>query len=156
DPARRPRLDAFTATLALVPREAPVAAPPAVTPAVLVDEAPTPPPEERPAGIAPWEQARALRVSLVAPGTLPAPGPTPPAAVAPPDARAVPRDADASKEKDTPALLYVLLAVGCLFVLTGALWLVAKGWDFLGEGGRFGLLALLTAGIGGAGVQAEK
>ncbi|MBI3725771.1 DUF2157 domain-containing protein, partial [bacterium] len=60
------------------------------------------------------------------------------------------------EEPATPASLYVLLAVGSLFVLTGALWLVVKGWDFMGETGRFGLLALLTGAIGAGGPYLEK
>ncbi len=53
-------------------------------------------------------------------------------------------------------MLGLLLAVGGLFVLVGALWLVAVGWSILGEGGRAGLLFALTAGIAGGGFALEK
>ncbi len=53
-------------------------------------------------------------------------------------------------------VLTLLLVVGGLFVLVGALWIVAVGWAILGEGGRAGLLFALTAGIAGGGFALEK
>lgn len=72
--------------------------------------------------------------------------------------RAVPADeaepavpADGAEPKSSPLILNVILGLGVILVLTGALWVVAVGWDAIGEWGRFALLATLTAGIGAGG-----
>jgi hypothetical protein len=59
--------------------------------------------------------------------------------------------AAATERRDTRIIHTLVLALGSIFVLTGALWLVAVGWDPLGEWGRFGVLCGLAAAIGGAG-----
>src|SRR5262249_2363557 len=50
--------------------------------------------------------------------------------------------AESSREepKASPLILNVILGLGVILVLTGALWLVAKGWDAIGDWGRFALL----------------
>ncbi len=52
---------------------------------------------------------------------------------------------------EVSAVLVVVLIVGGLFVLTGALWLVAISWDALGHAGHLALLLLLSFGALGAG-----
>jgi hypothetical protein len=59
-------------------------------------------------------------------------------------------------ERDTSIILTVLLILGGLFTVTGALWLVAVGWDAIGETGRFLILAGLTAGAGLGGAALER
>jgi hypothetical protein len=53
-------------------------------------------------------------------------------------------------------ILAVLLALGGVCVLVGALWLVTVTWSALGSGGRLALLALLTAGVAGVGSGLER
>jgi hypothetical protein len=53
-------------------------------------------------------------------------------------------------------ILTALLVVGGLFVFSGAVWLVAVNWDALGQTGRFGLLALVTAGMLAGAHAAER
>ncbi len=73
-------------------------------------------------------------------------------AVTPPQpARTVKTAAPAAGGNELSAILVLVLAVGGFFVLTGAIWLVAIGWDQLGEVGRVALLLALTAGVWGAG-----
>lgn len=60
------------------------------------------------------------------------------------------------EQKQLSTVLALLLLVGGLFVLVGALWIVFVGWSILGETGRFGLLFALTAGIAGTGAALEK
>ncbi len=77
-----------------------------------------------------------------------------PAAKAPtPRARSA-AEASARKQQASSmsGILLVLLAVGGLFVFTGAVWLVSVTWTALDGPGRFVLLLVLTSGILGAGV----
>ena len=48
--------------------------------------------------------------------------------------------------QETPVILSCLLAIGGLFVLSGALWLAAVSWDVMGSVGRFALLFALSIG----------
>jgi hypothetical protein len=52
--------------------------------------------------------------------------------------------------------LTLLLVVGGLFVLVGAVWIAAAGWSILGEGGRALLLFALTGGLAAGGLSLEK
>lgn len=52
-------------------------------------------------------------------------------------------------------ILALVLALGGVFVVVGAVTLVALGWDTLGAVGQCGLLFLLTAGLLGTGLFAE-
>lgn len=53
-------------------------------------------------------------------------------------------------------ILALVLALGGVFVVAGAVTLVALGWDTLGAVGQCGLLFLLTAGLLGTGLWAES
>jgi hypothetical protein len=88
-----------------------------------------------------FAEAAAARRPYRDPAGVPAP---PPASPARSPAEAAARRADASSMS---AILSLLLVVGGLFVFSGAVWLVAVSWEALGQIGRFGLLALVTAGI---------
>jgi hypothetical protein len=58
---------------------------------------------------------------------------------------------DAARRNDVSAILVLVLVIGGIFVLTGAIWLVAITWDAMGEAGHFALLLLLSGGVLGAG-----
>jgi hypothetical protein len=62
-----------------------------------------------------------------------------------------PAESSREEPKASPLILNVILGLGVILVLTGALWLVAKGWDAIGDWGRFALLVGLTGGIGAGG-----
>ena len=74
----------------------------------------------------------------------------------PPPGAGLPQRAPELERRQLSSVLTLLLVVGGLFVLVGALWIVAVGWAILGEGGRAALLFALTAGIATGGFALEK
>jgi hypothetical protein len=60
------------------------------------------------------------------------------------------------EKRDVPVILVILLVLGGVSVLTGALWVAAVSWEAIGEPGRFAVLVLLTAAMYFAGRYLEK
>ncbi|HZU98047.1 MAG TPA: DUF2157 domain-containing protein, partial [Planctomycetota bacterium] len=87
---------------------------------------------------------------------LAAPHPGPPSAH-PERAGEAGESKDAERgEGGSPVIIFTLLGLGSILVLTGALWLVAQGWDAIGAWGRFALLCGLTGTIAAAGRALES
>ncbi len=65
------------------------------------------------------------------------------------------KEAVAARAGGISVILALVLGLGGVFVVVGAVTLVALGWETLGRAGQFGLLFLLTGGLLGAGLLAE-